>query len=121
MSRARPFAFNNARLVDPETGYDGPGAVVVSGGVIADIARGRDFTDLSSDVRVIDCNVGMLAPGLVTLAVDNQGTVDCIQSIIRGARGYGRARTGRRHGAGVRAAVARIIRDKGPGAVSALN
>ncbi len=69
MSRARPFAFNNARLVDPETGYDGPGAVVVSGGVIADIARGRDFTDLSSDVRVIDCNGGMLAPGLVDLRV----------------------------------------------------
>lgn len=69
MSRARPFAFNNARLVDPETGYDGPGAVLVSGGVIADIARGRDFTDLSSDVRVIDCNGGMLAPGLVDLRV----------------------------------------------------
>jgi dihydroorotase len=69
MSRALPFAFNNARLVDPETGYDGPGAVVVSGGVIADIARGRDFTDLSSDVRVIDCNGGMLAPGLVDLRV----------------------------------------------------
>ncbi len=69
MSRARPFAFNNARLVDPETGYDGPGAVVVSGGVIADIARGRDFTDLSPDVRVIDCNGGMLAPGLVDLRV----------------------------------------------------
>jgi dihydroorotase len=69
MSRARPFAFNNARLVDPETGYDGPGAVVVSGGVIADIARGRDFTDLSSDVRVIDCNGGMLAPGLIDLRV----------------------------------------------------
>jgi len=69
MSRARPFAFNNARLVDPETGYDGSGAVVVSGGVIADIARGRDFTDLSSDVRVIDCNGGMLAPGLVDLRV----------------------------------------------------
>ena len=69
MSRARPFAFNNARLVDPEAGYDGPGAVVVSGGVIADIARGRDFTELSSDVRVIDCNGGMLAPGLVDLRV----------------------------------------------------
>ena len=69
MSRARPIAFNNARLVDPETGYDGPGALVVSGGVIADIARGRDFTDLSSDVRVIDCNGGMLAPGLVDLRV----------------------------------------------------
>lgn len=69
MSRARPFAFNNARLVDPETGYDGPGAVVVSGGVIADVARGRDFTELSTDVRVIDCNGGMLAPGLVDLRV----------------------------------------------------
>jgi dihydroorotase len=69
MSRPRPFAFNNARLVDPETGYDGPGALVVFEGVIADISKGKDFSDLSEDVRVIDCNGSMLAPGLVDLRV----------------------------------------------------
>ena len=69
MSRGRPIAFNNARLVDPETGYDGPGAVVVSEGVIADVSKGKNIESLSDDVRVIDCSGGMLAPGLVDLRV----------------------------------------------------
>jgi predicted amidohydrolase len=37
---ARPTAFTNARLVDPASGYDGPGAVIVTEGVIADVAQG---------------------------------------------------------------------------------
>ena len=35
----RATAFVNARLVDPESGYDGPGSLVVADGVIADVAR----------------------------------------------------------------------------------
>lgn len=69
MSRGRPIAFINARLVDPESRFDGPGAVVVSEGVIADVSRGKDFEGLSDEVRVIDCNGGMLAPGLIDLRV----------------------------------------------------
>ena len=34
---ARPLAFVNARLVDPETSFDGPGALVVRDGVIAEV------------------------------------------------------------------------------------
>ena len=37
MARPRPLAFQNARLLDPESGYDGPGALVVSGATIADV------------------------------------------------------------------------------------
>ena len=44
----------------------------------------------------------MLAPGPTTLAIDNQGTVGCIQGITRGAQGVGKDRARRRHGAGVR-------------------
>ncbi len=69
MSRGRPIAFTNARLVDPESKFDGPGAVVVSEGVIADVSRGKDLAGLGDDVRVIDCNGGMLAPGLIDLRV----------------------------------------------------
>ena len=29
---AQPIAFLNARLVDPASGYDGPGALTTSGG-----------------------------------------------------------------------------------------
>ncbi len=42
-----PLALINARLVDPESGYDGPGGVIVSEGVISDVAKGREFGKLS--------------------------------------------------------------------------
>jgi dihydroorotase len=66
---ARPIAFVNARLVDPATGYDGPGALIAENGVIAAVSREVGFADLSPDIRQIDCNGDMLAPGLVDLRV----------------------------------------------------
>ena len=30
MAETRPIAFTGARLVDPDTGYDGPGCLVVA-------------------------------------------------------------------------------------------
>lgn len=65
----RPIAFINARLVDPATGYDGPGGLIVKNGVIADIAKGKTGPKTSKDFEVIDCNGAMLAPGLVDLRV----------------------------------------------------
>jgi len=66
---ARPTAFVNARLVDPASGWDGPGALLVQSGRIADVAQGRDLGTLGPDVEVIDCAGAMLAPGLVDLRV----------------------------------------------------
>ena len=66
---SRPIAFVNARLVDPESRYDGPGALVVTEGVIADVARRPMLENLSSDIRVVDCGGAMLAPGLIDLRV----------------------------------------------------
>ena len=66
---ARPIAFINARLVDPESGYDGPGALIAENGRIAGVSREVGFAGLSPDIRVIDCNGDMLAPGLVDLRV----------------------------------------------------
>jgi dihydroorotase len=40
---AQPCAFINARLVDPESGYDGPGSLVVAQGVIADVIHRPHF------------------------------------------------------------------------------
>ncbi|MBN9318279.1 MAG: dihydroorotase, partial [Caulobacterales bacterium] len=65
----QPLAFINARLVDPDSGYDGPGAVLVREGLIAEVAKGGSLGPLSKDVRVIDCNGDLLAPGLVDLRV----------------------------------------------------
>ena len=69
MAKAQTIAFINARLADPEARYDGPGALVVQGGVIADVTRKPDLGKLSDDIRVIDCNGALLAPGLVDIRV----------------------------------------------------
>src|SRR5947209_7767431 len=65
----RPLAFANVRLVDPASGYDGPGAVLVVEGVIADVARGQDLGSLSKDVEVVDGKGALLLPGLVDIRV----------------------------------------------------
>ena len=65
---AQTIAMVNARLVDPASRYDGPGAVVVRNGVIAEIAHG-ELGALSADVRVIDAGGAMLCPGLIDLRV----------------------------------------------------
>ena len=65
----RPIAFLNARLVDPASGYDGPGALMTSQGLIAEVTHEVGFADLSPDIRRVDCNGAMLAPGLIDLRV----------------------------------------------------
>jgi dihydroorotase len=66
---SRPLAFTNVRLVDPASGYDGPGAVMVVEGVIADVARGGDLGSVSKDVEVVDGAGALLLPGLVDIRV----------------------------------------------------
>ena len=65
----RPTAFINARLVDPASGWDGPGALLVKNGKIAEVITGQDPGTLSPDLEVIDARGAMLAPGLVDLRV----------------------------------------------------
>ncbi|MDR3511618.1 MAG: dihydroorotase [Caulobacteraceae bacterium] len=69
MPATPPTAFLNARLVDPESGYDGPGCLIVADGVVADVVHRPDYDGLPHDVEVIDCEGAMLAPGLVDLRV----------------------------------------------------
>jgi dihydroorotase len=66
---SRPLAFTNVRLVDPASGYDGPGAVIVTEGVIADVARAPALGSLSADVEVIDAGGALLIPGLIDIRV----------------------------------------------------
>ena len=66
---SRPTALINARLVDPATGYDGPGAVLIAGGVIIDVAHKPDLGALAPDVEVIDAGGALLIPGLVDIRV----------------------------------------------------
>ena len=65
----RPIAFIGARLIDPVSGYDGPGCLVVADGVVADVVQRPEYDGLSADVDVIDCAGALLMPGLVDIRV----------------------------------------------------
>ncbi|MDB5454385.1 MAG: hypothetical protein JWO33_2963, partial [Caulobacteraceae bacterium] len=64
----RPLAFVDVRLVDPASGYDGPGALLVQDGLIADVIRG-EAPRIGELFDVIDGKGAMLAPGLVDIRV----------------------------------------------------
>ncbi len=66
---SRPLAFVNARLIDPASGYDGRGSLVVMDGVIAEILKKSRIEAASPDLEVIDCKGAALAPGLIDLRV----------------------------------------------------
>ena len=66
---SRPVAYLNARLIDPASGYDGPGAIVVTEGVIADVAHTPGFGSLSVDVEIVDAGGALLIPGLIDIRV----------------------------------------------------
>jgi len=66
---SRPLAFSNVRLVDPASGYDGPGGLIVTEGVIADVVKGDGLGSLSPEVEVIDGKGALLIPGLVDIRV----------------------------------------------------
>jgi len=64
----RATALLNARLIDPATGLDQKGGVLIADGKIADV--GPEVTAASvGDGRVIDCGGHVLAPGLVDMLV----------------------------------------------------
>ena len=62
-------AFINARLVDPETGFDGAGALLVEDDKIADVGP-RLFNDAKpANAEIVDCRGQVLAPGLIDMRV----------------------------------------------------
>jgi dihydroorotase len=65
----RGLALINARLIDPASGHDGPGCVLVRDGRIEAVEYQPTFSSRPEDARVIDCEGAVLAPGLVDLRV----------------------------------------------------
>jgi dihydroorotase len=62
-----PIFFINARLIDPASGYDGPGSLKVSAGVIDEVIHGKSSSPGVG--AVIDCNGLALAPGIIDMRV----------------------------------------------------
>jgi dihydroorotase len=60
--------FVNARLIDPASGYDGPGELVVADGLIAFMGQAAP-PSLTSGASVIDCDGNALLPGLIDMRV----------------------------------------------------
>ncbi|MEM1299710.1 MAG: dihydroorotase [Pseudomonadota bacterium] len=63
-----PLHFVNARLIDPTTGYGGPGAVRIVDGLIEDVHQGTP-PDLPSDSEIVNCRGLPLAPGIIDMRV----------------------------------------------------
>ncbi|GLQ09548.1 dihydroorotase [Devosia yakushimensis] len=65
---SRPLLIENARVVDPASGTDQQGAVLIENGVISDLALGGPV-GVPEDAEVINANGHMLAPGLIDMRV----------------------------------------------------
>lgn len=62
-----PLHLLNARLIDPATGYDGPGALRIEGAEIAEIHRGPSPNP--AEGTSVDCAGQALAPGIIDARV----------------------------------------------------
>jgi len=69
MTHPRPELFHNALLLDPESGYCGPGGVLVANGVIAEAGPHLAEGAAGFEGARCDCGGALLAPGLVDLRV----------------------------------------------------
>jgi len=68
-SKGSRIAFKNARLIDPASGLDAKGGLLVENGRIADVGP-RLFNDAEPhDPEVVDCRGLVLAPGLIDCRV----------------------------------------------------
>jgi len=61
----RRVAYLNARLVDPASGYDGPGALLTEGERIADLGPRLFNEGAPGDAEIVHCGGRVLAPGLI--------------------------------------------------------
>jgi dihydroorotase len=62
-------AYVNARLIDPASGLDAPGAMLTEGTTVADFGPGLFADGVADGIETVDCGGHCLAPGLVDLRV----------------------------------------------------
>jgi dihydroorotase len=64
----KPLAIINARLLDPASDYDGPGAVLIEDGRIVEVVHGQ-ASHRPEEAEIIDAQGLCLAPGLIDIRV----------------------------------------------------
>jgi dihydroorotase len=67
MTALRPLLFLDARLVDPSTGVESRGGLLVLDGRIADLGPSLTAASAPEGARIISCGGDVVAPGLVDL------------------------------------------------------
>ncbi len=65
----RPLLLTNALLVDPATGTERRGGLLIEGGMIRDLGPGLVESAVSDGTHVHDCHGAVVAPGLVDMRV----------------------------------------------------
>ncbi len=85
LNGANKRAFINARLIDPESGMDTPGALLVENGTIADLGPQLFADGVPDGVEAIDCRGDVLAPGLVDMRVTVHGTNEAHKESLQSA------------------------------------
>jgi dihydroorotase len=69
VASAARVAYINARLLDPASGLDAPGALLTEGAEIADLGPGLFADGVPEGIETVDCGAHCLAPGLVDMRV----------------------------------------------------
>lgn len=62
-------AYINARVIDPESGMDGAGYVLVVGDSIAEVGQGEFEENTAHDFEIVNCGGHVLCPGLLDIQV----------------------------------------------------
>lgn len=65
----RLTAYVNARMIDPASGYDGPGELLTQGGLIVDAGEKIFAEGLPENCEIINCGGQILCPGLIDMKV----------------------------------------------------
>ena len=65
----RPLLLTNALLVDPASGTERKGGLLIEGGMIRDLGPGLVASAVSEGTEVRDCHGAVVAPGLVDMRV----------------------------------------------------
>ncbi len=69
MSDASRVAYVNARIVDPASGFDGPGELLTADGKVGAVGAKLFEGKVPDGVTVVDCGGNCLAPGLIDMRV----------------------------------------------------